>query len=263
MFGALESRLAAPNRARVADSIGWVGKIMHFHGYVLIAAAIVLSPLLSPASGWSAEPTTHSAKTKPVATPKPVESAKSVNPTFLAEAATAIQQASALLPQGQYAQAKVLAEKAIALIEKALGKDAVQVAEPLSILGDCLRMTGDIERGEQLQRQALTLYDRHKATDNAWYAAVLYRLADVLRMRGKNVEALAIQQRLGELSVKLHGPNNPGLAVCLKASSIQPFLAAALIIEYSPLTLYAAIGNSGKASFTTRTHPDMPARVSP
>ncbi|MSQ85052.1 MAG: CHAT domain-containing protein [Myxococcales bacterium] len=192
---------------------------MHFHTYVLIAATVGLSALSAPGSGWSAEPSKHGAKAKPATTDRPVESAKPVDPADLAQAATAIQQASALLPQGQYAQAKGLAEKAIALIEKALGKDAVQVAEPLSILGDCLRMTGDIERGEQLQRQALTLYERHQATDNAWYAAVLYRLADVLRMRGKNVEALAIQQRLGELSVKLHGPNNPGLAVCLSAQA--------------------------------------------
>ena len=35
-------------------------------------------------------------------------------------------------------------------------------------------------------------------------------------------------------------------------SFIQPFASVAFIIEYSPLTLYAAIGNSGKASFTTR-----------
>lgn len=137
----------------------------------------------------------------------------------IAEAAAKIQEATQLIQQARYADAKPVAQRAIDLIEQALGKDVPQLAEPLSLLGDALRMLGDVAGGEALQRRALALYEKAGAQETAYYANVLYRLADVLRMRARFAEALAAQERLGAIYLKLYGPQTAGLAVCLSAQA--------------------------------------------
>ncbi len=138
----------------------------------------------------------------------------------LAEAAALMQQASQLIAGGRYADAKIAAQQAIDRIQAALGRNAPQLAEPMSLLGDAIRMTGDVAKGEELQRQALALYDKAGAQDTPYYGSVLYRLADVLRMRGKFAEALKVQEQLGALYQRLYGAqDSAGLAVCLSAQA--------------------------------------------
>ena len=137
----------------------------------------------------------------------------------IAEAAVKIQEATQWIQQARYADAKEAAERALALIEAALGKEVPQLAEPLSLRGDAIRMLGDIAGGEAAQRRALALYEKVGAQETAYYGNVLYRLADVLRMRARFAEALATQERLGALYTKLYGPQTAGLAVCLSAQA--------------------------------------------
>lgn len=137
----------------------------------------------------------------------------------LAEAEAAIRAATQAIAQARYAEAKASAQRAIDLIEATLGKDVPQLAEPLSLLGDALRMTGDVAGGEALQRRALALYDKVGAQETAWYSSVLYRLGDVLRMRGKYAEALVVQERMAALLQKLYGPASGALAVTLSAEA--------------------------------------------
>jgi CHAT domain-containing protein len=137
----------------------------------------------------------------------------------IAQAAGQIQQAAQLIQQTRYADAQAAAQQAIALIEATLGKDVPQLAEPLSLLGDAVRMLGDVAGGEELQRRALALYEKAGAQESGYYAQVLYRLADVLRMRAKFAEALAAQERLAGLYQKLYGPSTAALAVCLSAQA--------------------------------------------
>ncbi len=137
----------------------------------------------------------------------------------IVEAVAKIQEASQLIQQARYADARPAAQRAVDLIELALGKEVPQLAEPLSLLGDAIRMLGDVAGGEALQRRALALYEKAGAKDSAYCASVLYRLADVLRMRGQFAEALAVQERLGALYVKLYGPQSAALAVGLSAQA--------------------------------------------
>ena len=106
----------------------------------------------------------------------------------IAEAAVKIQEATQWIQQARYADAKEAAERALALIEAALGKEVPQLAEPLSLRGDAIRMLGDIAGGEAAQRRALALYEKVGAQETAYYGNVLYRLADVLRMRARFAE---------------------------------------------------------------------------
>lgn len=172
-----------------------------FLRFALLIAALAL-PLLPPRELRAAE-----AKAAPAPDPR------------IAEAAAKIQEATQLIQQARYADAKPAAQRAIDLIEQAMGKDVPQLAEPLSLLGDAIRMLGDVAGGEALQRRALALYEKAGAQKTAYYANVLYRLADVLRMRAKFAEALAAQERLGGLYHKLYGPQTAGLAVCLSAQA--------------------------------------------
>ncbi|MBI5609304.1 MAG: hypothetical protein HY902_10550, partial [Deltaproteobacteria bacterium] len=54
----------------------------------------------------------------------------------LAEAAALMQQASQLIAGGRYADAKAAAQQAIDRIQAVLGRNAPQLAEPMSLLGD-------------------------------------------------------------------------------------------------------------------------------
>ncbi len=175
---------------------------------------------------------------------QPAAPAQTVPDPRLAEAAAQIQQATAHVQQAQYGPGKAAAQRAINLIEAALGKDAPQLAEPLSLLGDALRMTGDVAGGEALQRRALTLYEKAGAQNTAYYAAVLYRFADVLRMRGKFAEALVAQQRLGALYQQIYGPSSSPLAVSLSAQAeLQRLLGrseAALPLHETAVAMAAA-----------------------
>lgn len=152
-----------------------------------------------------------------VAAPQP--SAPTQDPR-LAEAGQAMLRAGQLSAGGHYAEAKAAAQRAVDLVEAAVGKNAPQLAEPLSLLGDAVRMTGDVVAGEALQRKALALYDKAGAQSTPYYGSVLYRLADVLRMRGKFAEALQVQQQLGALYERLYGKQDlAALAVCLSAQA--------------------------------------------
>ncbi|MBM4345055.1 MAG: CHAT domain-containing protein [Deltaproteobacteria bacterium] len=181
---------------------------------------------------------------QPAVAQAPAPHAQAATDPRLVEAEQAIQQATALIQQGQYAPAKVAAQRAMELIEAALGKDVPQLAEPLSLLGDATRMTGDVAGGEALQRRALALYEKVGAQNTAYYAAVLYRFADVLRMRGKFADALVAQQRLGALYAQLYGPSSSPLAVALSAQAeLQRLLGrtdAALVLHESAVTMAAA-----------------------
>lgn len=137
----------------------------------------------------------------------------------IAQAAKNIALVDEMLQKGQYAAGKPLAAQAVAILERALGKDALQVAQPLSQLGECERMLGDLDGADVSQRRAVALYETHKAIDNAWGAIALYRLADLERMRAHTAQALQLQQRVEAVYEKVYGAENTAIATCLNSQA--------------------------------------------
>ena len=78
----------------------------------------------------------------------------------LAEALRFNQQVIQLYQAGRYAEAIPLAERALAICEKALGREHRDVAVSLSSLAELYRAQGDRERAALLHQRALTIREK-------------------------------------------------------------------------------------------------------
>ena len=73
------------------------------------------------------------------------------------DAATLNDQAAQLYKQGQYSEATLLAQRLLAIREKALGPDHPDVAKSLNILGILYRLQGQYAEAEPLLKRALSM----------------------------------------------------------------------------------------------------------
>src|SRR2546423_152024 len=79
----------------------------------------------------------------------------------------------------KFDEAIPLAERALALREKALGPQAPEVAGALSNLAVLYQATGKLDRAEALNLRALSIYEQASGGDRAHLADVLYHLAEI------------------------------------------------------------------------------------
>src|SRR5262245_2454745 len=90
-----------------------------------------------------------------------------------------------LYQAGHYAEAVPLAQRALALREKALGPDHPEVGTALNNLALLYQSQGRYAEAEPLYRRSLTLYEKALGPDHASVGTALNNLAELYRIQGR------------------------------------------------------------------------------
>jgi CHAT domain-containing protein/Tfp pilus assembly protein PilF len=132
-----------------------------------------------------------------------------------ADAAALNQQVTQLYNRGRYSEAIPLAQRALAIGEKALGPDHPDVAASLNNLAEFYRIQGRYAEAEPLFKRALTIKEKAFGPDHPDVALSLNSLAELYRAQGRFAEAEPLYQRSLTIFEKSLGPDHPHVAVLL------------------------------------------------
>jgi tetratricopeptide (TPR) repeat protein len=127
--------------------------------------------------------------------------------------------------RAEYAQAKDLFERALAIFETNLGPDHPEAAHTLSNLAKVLYDQRELDRARTLHQRALAIYEAHQGPNHLDTANSLTDLAAVLRSQGSYDSARLLHERaLAIFEAQPGGANDPdtarslnNLAVVLRA----------------------------------------------
>ena len=173
----------------------------------LIAVMGLLAPLPAPVVGQA----------------NPPQSAQ--QSAELEEAKRLSEQVNQLFEQGQYAAAIPLAERALAIFEKALGKDHADVANTLNNLAELYHAIGNYNQAEPVYQRSLAIYEKVLRKDHPYIANTLNNLAVLYQDMKKYSQAELLYQRalamreklLGSLAIreKVLGKEHPDVATSI------------------------------------------------
>jgi CHAT domain-containing protein/Tfp pilus assembly protein PilF len=147
----------------------------------------------------------------PLLLPQPIE-AQTVE---LEEAKRLSQQVIQLYGQSRYAEAIPLAEKVVAILEKALGPDHPDVATSINNLAALYLNQGHYGKAETLFQQSLAIREKALAPDHPDVAQSLNNLAALYDDQGQYRKAEPLYQRSLAIREKALGPNHPDVAQIL------------------------------------------------
>jgi CHAT domain-containing protein/Tfp pilus assembly protein PilF len=133
----------------------------------------------------------------------------------LAEANRLGQEAVKLYQAGRYAEAVPLAERSLAIREKALGPEHPTVATSLSNLATMYRAKGDFGRALPLYQRALAINEKALGPEHLNVAIMLTNLANVYADLGDYVRDGALHERALAIREKAEGPEHPDVAASL------------------------------------------------
>jgi CHAT domain-containing protein/Tfp pilus assembly protein PilF len=125
------------------------------------------------------------------------------------------QQAIELYKQGRYQEAFPLAEKALAINEKALGKNHPNVAQSLNGLALLYYSLGDYAKAEPLYTRSLEIREKALGKDHNDVATSLNNLAELYKARGDYSKAEPLYKRSLEITEKALGKDHPDVATSL------------------------------------------------
>jgi tetratricopeptide (TPR) repeat protein len=91
--------------------------------------------------------------------------------------------------QGRYGEAETALERALPIMEKALGPEHRDVAANLNNLADLFSVQGRYGEAEPLYRGALVVFEKARGPQHSDVATTLGALADLLRVQGRYAEA--------------------------------------------------------------------------
>ena len=120
-----------------------------------------------------------------------------------------------LKARAEYAQAKKMYERALAIGEAALGPDHPHVADSLNNLGNVLREQGDLAGAKALLERALAIDEAAFGPDHPDVAIDLNNLGKVLREQGDLAGAKALFERALAIDEAAFGPDHPDVAIGL------------------------------------------------
>jgi CHAT domain-containing protein/Tfp pilus assembly protein PilF len=147
----------------------------------------------------------------PLLLPQPIE-AQTVE---LEEAKRLEQQAIQLYGQGRYTEAVLLAEKVVAIREKALGSDHPAVATSLNNLALFYLHQGQYGKAEPLYQRSLDISEKVLGRDHPDVATSLNNLALLYLHQGRYGEAEPLCQRSLAIREKTLGSDHPNVAASL------------------------------------------------
>ncbi len=133
----------------------------------------------------------------------------------LEEAERLNQEVEELHRQGKYEEAIPLAEKVLAIREKALGGNNPYVATILNSLADLYTYQGHYTEAEPLYQQALIIREKVLGPEHPDVATTLNNLAELYRLQSNYTEAEPLYQRSLAIDEKALGPDHPNLAITL------------------------------------------------
>jgi CHAT domain-containing protein/Tfp pilus assembly protein PilF len=113
---------------------------------------------------------------------------------------------------GQYRQAILFAERALALRVRELGPEHLDITSSLNNLALLYKTTGAYAKAEPLYKRALAIREKALGPENPSTAASLNNLAVLYRAIGAYAEAEPLYQRALAIAEKALGPEHPGTA---------------------------------------------------
>jgi CHAT domain-containing protein/tetratricopeptide (TPR) repeat protein len=131
------------------------------------------------------------------------------------EAAELRKQAAKLSEAGRHADAVPLAERALALNEKAFGPDHPFVAGALNNLAELYRAQADYARAEPLLQRAVAIFEKAGGGSHPVVAVALSNLAALHKEKGDYARAGLLFRRALDIFEKALGPDDPRVAVLL------------------------------------------------
>jgi len=133
----------------------------------------------------------------------------------LAEAERLSKRVVELRNAGRYDDAVPLAERALAILEKALGAEHPNVATALNSLATLYANKGDYERAEPLYQRALTILEKALGAEHPDVATALNNLAALYAYKGDYARAEPLYQRALAITEKALGAEHPDVATSL------------------------------------------------
>lgn len=124
-------------------------------------------------------------------------------------------QADALEAQGKTAQAIVVAQQLVALTEKVVGPEHVQVAAELTFLAGLHKQLAQYPQAKALYERALRIREKALPPDHPKLAISLDNLSMVLRLMGDAKAAKPLAERALAIFEKALGPDSVDVATCL------------------------------------------------
>ena len=113
---------------------------------------------------------------------------------------------------GDYAEERLLVERALDLRERADPRHEIWIAADLHLLSDCFRVQGDYGRALQLRERAGRLVDKLYGPDSAEMALHLHYLAAIEAAIGDRSAAVAHAERAVDIRERALSPTDPLLA---------------------------------------------------
>jgi serine/threonine-protein kinase len=120
-----------------------------------------------------------------------------------------------LMRKGHYDEARATDERALALGEKVLGPDHLDVASTLNNLGVVFTEMGDPVRAKGVVERALAIRERALGPDHPQVGTTLINLGRALSATGDPSGARAIYERALALYERAVGPDHPMVALAL------------------------------------------------
>jgi CHAT domain-containing protein/tetratricopeptide (TPR) repeat protein len=133
----------------------------------------------------------------------------------LIEAKRLNQQVLKLYQQGKYAEAVPLAQRALAIREKALSKDHPDTATSLNNLALLYKTQGRYEKAEPLYNRALVIREKVLGKDHPSTATSLNNLAELYNDQGRYEKAKPLYNRALVIWEKALGKDHPNTAISL------------------------------------------------
>ena len=133
----------------------------------------------------------------------------------LDEAKRLNQQIVQLYNQGRYQEAIPIAKRALAIYEKALGKEHPSVATSLGKLAELYYSLGDYGKAEPLHKRALAICEKALGPEHPHVAASLNNLALLYKTLGDYSKAEPLYKRALAICEKALGPEHPHVATSL------------------------------------------------
>jgi tetratricopeptide (TPR) repeat protein len=114
--------------------------------------------------------------------------------------------------RAKFTEAKILFERALAIVEKTQGPDSNQAAIRVSNLGNVMRELGDLDGAKRCYDRALAIQEGLFGPDHSTVSIDLSNLGGVLRSLGDLKEAKRFHERALAIGEKVYGPDHPNLA---------------------------------------------------
>jgi tetratricopeptide (TPR) repeat protein len=131
------------------------------------------------------------------------------------EAAALNQQVLQLYSQGRYSEAIPLAQRTLAIVEKARGPDNPDVATALDNLAQLYSFQGRYTDAEPLYKRSLAIREKALGPDHANVALSLNNLAGLYQTQGRYADAETLYKRSLAIREKALGPDHPDVAQSL------------------------------------------------